>query len=61
MLLLDRKINEEISLVLPDGRTMSVKIVDLTSKSARIGIAAPKDVKVFRHEIYCEKKRDGSI
>lgn len=48
MLVLSRKINE--SIMIGDG--IEVKIVDVSGRSVRIGIDAPKDVSVHRKEVY---------
>jgi len=44
MLVLSRKINE--------GDGVEIKIVDVTGRSVKIGIDAPRDVSVHRKEVY---------
>jgi len=48
MLVLSRKKNEQI--VIGDG--IVITIVDVRSDKVRIGIEAPADVPVHRHEVY---------
>ncbi len=48
MLVLSRKINE--SIMIGDG--VEIKIVDVSGRSVKIGIDAPKDVSVHRKEVY---------
>lgn len=48
MLILTRKKNEQI--VINDN--IRVKIVECFSDHVKIGIEAPKDVKIFRQELY---------
>ncbi len=47
MLVLSRKVNEEIII---DGR-IRVQIVQIRGKTIRIGISAPSDVKILRGEL----------
>lgn len=55
MLVLSRKIGE--SLVI-DGR-ITVTVVRVEGESVRLGIVAPRDVPVHRHEIYEEIQRNN--
>ncbi|HOX92086.1 MAG TPA: carbon storage regulator CsrA [Spirochaetales bacterium] len=48
MLILSRKINEK--LVIGDGVVIS--IVEIRGDQVKLGIDAPKNVKVFRQEVY---------
>lgn len=47
MLVLSRKINEEIVI---DGR-IRVQVLQVKGKTIRIGISAPDDVKILRGEL----------
>jgi carbon storage regulator len=51
MLVLSRKLNEKLIIVLPDGTRIALQVVRATAGKARIGIDAPPDVKVFREEL----------
>ena len=48
MLILSRKINEKIMI----GDDISVSIIDIRGDQVRIGVDAPKSVKVFRQEVF---------
>ena len=48
MLVLARKVDESIMI----GDQIEVSIVDIKGDQVKIGIAAPKNVKVYRKEVY---------
>ncbi|KAA3615502.1 MAG: carbon storage regulator [Calditrichaeota bacterium] len=48
MLVLTRRLGETIVI----GDDITIKIVDIHGKQIRIGIEAPKEVSVYRGEIY---------
>jgi len=48
MLILSRKINEKIMI----GDDISVSIIDIRGDQVRLGVDAPKSVKVFRKEVF---------
>ena len=48
MLILSRKINEKIMI----GDDISISIIDIRGDQVRIGVDAPKSVKVFRQEVF---------
>ncbi|MFP4509455.1 MAG: carbon storage regulator CsrA [Spirochaetaceae bacterium] len=48
MLILARKLNERIVI----GDTIEVSIVEIKGDQVKLGIAAPREVKVYRHEVY---------
>ncbi len=50
MLVLSRKKDEKIII----GNEIEVWIVDVKGDQVKIGINAPKTVKVYRHEVYEE-------
>lgn len=51
MLVLNRKVGEEIHLILEDGKVIRVKVVDERGRGVRLGIEAPAGVKVVRAEL----------
>ena len=48
MLILSRKTNEKIMI----GDDISVSIIEIRGDQVRIGVDAPKAVKVFRQEVF---------
>jgi carbon storage regulator len=48
MLILSRKTNEKIMI----GDDISVSIIEIRCDQVRIGVDAPKSVKVFRQEVF---------
>jgi len=48
MLILSRKIDEKIVI----GDDIIISVVEIRGDQVRIGIDAPKKVKVFRQEVY---------
>lgn len=50
MLVLSRKIGESIIV----GDDIEISIVDIQGDNIRIGINAPKSIKIFRKEVYQE-------
>jgi len=48
MLILARKVNESIII----GDQIEISIIDIKGDQAKLGIKAPKNVKVYRMEVY---------
>lgn len=48
MLILSRHKNERIRI----GDNVIIEVMDIKNDKARIGISAPKDVAVYRQEVY---------
>ena len=58
MLVLTRKSNQSIMI----GDDIEVSVLAIVGEKVRIGIQAPRDVPVFRKEVYLEiqdERRDG--
>ena len=53
MLVLNRKKNDSLII----GDNIEVIILDVKDGNVKIGIKAPKDVSIHRHEIYNEIKK----
>jgi carbon storage regulator len=56
MLVLTRKSNQSIMI----GDDVEVSVLAVMGDKVRIGISAPRDVPVFRKEVYLEIKLDES-
>ena len=48
MLVLARKLNESIMI----GDQVEISVVDIRGDQVKIGIKAPKQVKIYRQEVY---------
>ena len=48
MLILSRKKNEKIKI----GNDITITLIDVHGDQVKIGVEAPKDVKVFRQEVF---------
>jgi carbon storage regulator len=48
MLILSRKIDEKIKI----GDEITITIIDVHGDQVKIGVEAPKNVKVFRQEVF---------
>ena len=48
MLILTRKTNEKIKI----GNEITLSIIEIKGEQVKIGVEAPKEVKVFRQEVY---------
>ena len=55
MLVLTRKIDERIKI----GEDIEITIVAISGDTVRIGIDAPRDLKILRSEIYAEIQRQN--
>jgi carbon storage regulator len=56
MLVLTRKTNEEIII----GDDIRITVVEIAPGRVKIGIAAPKSVRVDRAEVHEKKKQEGA-
>ncbi len=54
MLVLSRKTNQEICI----GDDIRVMVIEIRGDKVRLGVVAPRDVPVHRHEVYDAIKRD---
>ncbi len=55
MLLLSRKIGEKIII----GGNIELTIIDVRDGQVRLGIQAPRDISVFRKELYSEVQNEN--
>lgn len=56
MLILSRKVDEVITI----GDTIRIKVLAVHDGQVKLGIDAPKDVKVFRSEVYEQIQRQNA-
>ncbi|KAB2841619.1 MAG: carbon storage regulator CsrA [Melioribacteraceae bacterium] len=56
MLVLKRKINEEIKI----GSDIVIKIISTSDNQVKIGIDAPKSIQILRGEVY-EKIKESTL
>ena len=54
MLVLTRKSNQSIMI----GDDIEVTVLSITGEKVRIGIQAPRDIPVFREEVYLEIQQE---
>ena len=57
MLVLTRRVNEAIMI----GDEIEIAIVDIKSDQVKLGIRAPRNVKVFRHEVYAAIQEENRL
>jgi len=55
MLVLTRKSNQSIMI----GDDIEVTVLSIMGEKVRVGIQAPRDIPVFRREVYLEIKDEG--
>ncbi len=51
MLVLARKVNEEIVITLEDGREIKLMLIEIRGDKARIGCSAPPSIIIHRKEV----------
>ena len=56
MLVLTRKSNQSIMI----GDDIEVSVLAIMGEKVRIGIQAPRDIPVFRKEVYIEIQEEGA-
>lgn len=55
MLILSRKIDEKIRI----GEDISVTVIEIRGDQVKVGVEAPKHVKVFRQEVLASIQREN--
>lgn len=55
MLILSRKTNQKIVI----GEDIEITIIEVRGDQVKVGIDAPKALKVFRHEVYEEIQKEN--
>lgn len=48
MLILTRRLGESITI----GQNIKIVVIDINSNQVKIGIEAPRDIEIYREEIY---------
>ncbi len=56
MLVLTRKSNQSIMI----GDDIEVSVLSVLGEKVRVGIQAPRDIPVYRKEVYLEIQQDGA-
>lgn len=56
MLVLTRKISEEIKV----GSDITIKILSISDNQIKIGIDAPRDIQIYRSEVF-DKVKESTI
>jgi carbon storage regulator len=57
MLILTRKVNERIII----GETIEVSVVEIRGDQVKLGILAPRDIKVYRREVFESIQEENRI
>lgn len=52
MLILSRDVEEELVIILEDGREITVKVVRATNNKTRLGVEAERSIEVHRREVW---------
>jgi len=55
MLVLTRRLGESINI----GDNIKITVVDIDGKQVKVGIEAPKDISIFREEVYERIKEEN--
>ena len=55
MLVLTRRLGESINI----GDEIKITVVDIDGKQVKVGIEAPRDVAIFREEVYERIKQEN--
>lgn len=55
MLVLSRKIGEVITI----GDGISITVIEVNDNKVRLGIEAPKDMRIYRQEIYLKVQQEN--
>ena len=57
MLILTRKTNEKIRI----GNDITITIIEVRGDQVKVGVDAPKEIKVFRHEVLQAIQNENKI
>ena len=55
MLILSRKVDEQIKI----GENITITIIEVRGDQVKVGVEAPKSVKVFRQKVYNEIQKEN--
>jgi len=57
LLILTRKIGESIAI----GDDIQIHVVDIRGSQVKLGIMAPKDVEIYREEVYLKIQEENRL
>ena len=57
MLILSRKVDEKIKI----GQDITLTIIEVRGDQVKVGVEAPKDVRVFRQEVFAAIQSENKI
>ena len=51
MLILNRRLNEEVEIMLPDGECITVRVENIRKRDVKLGFNAPQSIVIKRKEL----------
>lgn len=61
MLVLSRKKEENIVIKIPDGRVITLKVVQIVGDKVRLGFNAPVDIEIQRSELLIQEETSRGL
>lgn len=60
MLTLTRRVGESIVIELPSGETIEIVAKQIRRNQVRIGVIAPRDLRIYREEVWNEMQAESA-